>query len=310
MLQRPRHQLLAVHAVCPQVKPAQIRRLHRGQHGLGQFLLDQCRQVLPVAVQIVHQAVQPRVAVFIRRARPFQREQVAAANARAFHLGVDFRPHRFVRHEHRCLFQPRKVERLAGGAQGQYVLLRKRQHRHKLLRRIDKIRVNLIRNQVRTVPRQQINQRLQFLPLPRAGYRVVRIAQHQRLCARLQLLLHGIQIHRVATRIVALERRIHQPALRCLHRKAERPIHRRLNHHPVARLRQRQQGKPNARHNAGDHHHPLVLNRQIVPALPEAGQRMGVIRQHQRIAVCRMQCADGNCLRDLRRAGEIHIRDP
>jgi len=33
------------------------------------------------AIQIAHQAVQPRVAVFIRRARPFQREQVAAANA-------------------------------------------------------------------------------------------------------------------------------------------------------------------------------------------------------------------------------------
>jgi len=37
------------------------------------------------------------------------------------------------------------------------------------------------RYSIRAVPCQQINQRLQFLPLPRAGHRVVRIAQHQRL---------------------------------------------------------------------------------------------------------------------------------
>ena len=180
-----------------------------------------------------------------------------------------------------------------------------------LLRRVHEVRVNLVANQRHVKARTQTHHRRKLIFVPAAAHGVVRGADHHSL--RLpgsELLLHLREVHGKAAVRAAHQRALHHPAVVGLDGLEERAVHRRMDQHAVALLRQRAQRDAHAGDDARAHQHRVRGKLHPVAARPVGAQRRGVLFAGNRVA----PGAPGqNALQRLgnRRGGrEVHVRHP
>ena len=301
------------HAQRRAVQPHQVRRLQRRHAHAGHVLSDVFHRKVAVVRQVRHQAVQPGVAVRVGRAGRRQRKRVAAAHAGGLHLAAHGLQHLRVLADDAALLQARHVERLARRAEhhGARLRARNRQDAVMLLRRVHEVRVNLVANQRHVVLPAQAHHRRKLIFVPAAAYGVVRGADHHGL--RLpggELLLHLREVHGKAAVRAAHQRTLHHPAVVGLDGLEERAVHRRVDQHAVAFLRQRAQRNAHAGDDTRAHQHLTRGNLYPVAARPVGAQRLGVLLAGDRVA----PGAPGqHALKRLgnRRGGrEVHVRHP
>ena len=295
------------------IEPHQVGRLQRRQAHARHALGHKRRNHVPAAHQIRLEAVKPIVAAGVGRAGRRQRERVAGLDARGRHVAPHGLAHVRIVADDGALLQPGDVERLARRAEhdGNLPRARDRQDAVMRVRRVDKVRVNLVADDGRAVAAAQRDDRRQLLHAPRAAAGVVRRAEHDRLrLAGGQLRLHVGQIHRVSAVLPAHKRAFDNPAVIGPDGHEERAVDRRIDEHAVARLRDGAQRELEARDHAGAEQHALPVDGHAVAARPVIAQRLPVGIAADRVAPraarehIRQRVAYG------RRRREIHVRDP
>ena len=206
---------------------------------------------------IIQHRIQPRIAVSEGRLGSGHAEDVAGYHAsvtQRFFQAVQQRP---VAAESRRLLQTRQVEGLAGAGHGDGAHARfhgQIQRRDEHARPIDKVLMDFVGYKQYVIPGQHGKQRLEFLPAPHTSHGIMRAAQEHHARARAAGILHTLQVHGVAARVVVPERTLRHFAAVVARGRVKRSIYRRLHDDAVARprkglYRRLQPGNHTGQHN-------------------------------------------------------------
>ena len=176
--------------------------------------------------------------------------------------------------------------------------------------RAREVGVNLVSDHHDVVAQADVANAPQLVFGPRAPHGIVRVAQDEQLRTRfLQLALEALVVHGVAPALVKQGARDHFTAV-VLDHHAERVVHRRLDDHGIARLRERSHGHGQGKHHAGGHDEPLARGPPAVTALEPPLHRLVVSVGCHRVA----EHAVRRALRQRFNCGghglEIHVGDP
>ena len=176
--------------------------------------------------------------------------------------------------------------------------------------RAREVGVDLVSDHHDVVAQADVANAAQLVFGPRASHGIVRVTQDEQLRTRfLQLALETLVVHGVAPVLVKQRTRDHLAAV-ILDHHSERVVHRRLDNHGIARLRERGHGHGQGKHHARSHDEPLARGAPAVTALKPRLHRLVVSVGRHRVA----EHAVRRALRQRFNCGghglEIHVGDP
>ena len=295
------------------VQPHEIGGLCVHRADLGQFPAEERQGLPPVFRQIRPQRVQPGAAVGEGGHGRLRGKAVGLRHLVGVQGPPDLVPqHRIGNHRRRGL-ESRQIEGLGGRDAGDAVLtavFRDRGKGRVIPSGERQVAVDLIRQHQDVVVPAQFPDPRQGLPVPDLPHRVVGIAEdHQGGLGVRQFPLQVLPVDFIDA-IVVVERALQHPAAVVLDGVEKDVVDRGHCQHILPRRGELPHHAGDGGHHAGGEEQPLPLHPEPVPVPPPAADGIVPRLRNVRVAVDAVGGPGLDGRLDLRRRGEIHVRDP